>query len=135
MLKVVFDTSVLVPAVAISGTKSEQAYLLAVRGKISLFVSPAILTETANKLREKFQIPEDEIITVLKQISKMAEVIKPRIEIKELLDDPDNRILECALAAKADLIVTGDKHLLKLKNYQGIGIVRVADLLYTVREG
>ncbi|NCO66731.1 MAG: putative toxin-antitoxin system toxin component, PIN family [Solirubrobacter sp.] len=47
-------------------------------------------------------------------------------------DEPDNRVLECAVAAKANIIVTGDKHLLDLKAYESIRIVRAADLLYIV---
>jgi predicted nucleic acid-binding protein len=45
-------------------------------------------------------------------------------------DDPDdNKIIECALAAGADAIVTGDKHLLRLGQYGGIRIVRVREFL------
>jgi predicted nucleic acid-binding protein len=46
-----------------------------------------------------------------------------------LKDEPDNRILECALLATADIIVTGDRHLLSLKRHRGIFIVRLADFL------
>jgi predicted nucleic acid-binding protein len=49
-----------------------------------------------------------------------------------LHDETDNKILECARAANADLIVTGDKHLLSLKEFSGIGITRVAGFLYTL---
>ncbi|MBI5572562.1 MAG: putative toxin-antitoxin system toxin component, PIN family, partial [Desulfomonile tiedjei] len=42
---------------------------------------------------------------------------------------PDNRILECAVAAQADVVVTGDHHLLALKTFEGIPIVRLADFL------
>jgi predicted nucleic acid-binding protein len=49
-------------------------------------------------------------------------------------DEPDNRILECAIAAGASAVVTGDSHLLALKSYQGIGIMTVSDLLYTFPE-
>lgn len=134
MIKVVFDSSVFISAFAIPRCKSETALLLAIKGKVALYTSPAIMAETANKLREKFDLSEDEIILVLKQISKTAEVIKPEEKIDILRDEPDNRILECALFAKVNLIVTGDKHLLKLKNYQGIGIVRVADFLRIFQE-
>jgi predicted nucleic acid-binding protein len=47
-------------------------------------------------------------------------------------DPPDNRILECAIAGQADLIVSGDRHLLKLKSYQGIPIVRPVDFRRTL---
>jgi len=50
---------------------------------------------------------------------------QPRLHL--LADEPDNRILECAAAAKADFVVTGDKHLLSLKHFQNITIVRLSD--------
>lgn len=134
MLKVVFDSNVYIGAFVVSGSKSEEAFLLASRGKLDLFVSPVIVSETANKLREKFGASEAQAQHFIRQIGKIATVLKPRARIRILSDDADNRILECAVAAKADLIVTGDKHLLKLKKHQGIGIVRVADLLYTVKD-
>lgn len=134
MLKVVFDSNVYIGAFVISGSKSEEVFLLAFQGKFQLFTSPTIVSKTANKLREKFNASETDVQRFVRQIGKVATVIKPKARMHILLDDPDNRVLECALATKADLIVTGDKHLLKLKNYQGIGVVRVADLLYTVRE-
>jgi predicted nucleic acid-binding protein len=51
------------------------------------------------------------------------------------VDPPDNRILECAAAAKSDYIVTGDKrHILPLGTYAGIPIVKVADFLGQLQE-
>ncbi len=51
------------------------------------------------------------------------------IRLNVLKDIPDNRILEYALEAGADLVVTGDRHLLQLKKIQGIPIIRLADFL------
>lgn len=130
MLKVVFDTNVYISALAFPQTKGEEAYLFAVRGKIKLFTSVAILTELAKKLREKFEWEDKEITAALKHISKVATVIKPDIKIEVLHDKTDNGILECAVASDANIIVTGDKHLLNLKEYKGIGITRIADFLY-----
>lgn len=133
MLNAVFDTNVYVSAFTSPGGKAEDAYLLALRGKINLYASPAILAELAGKLREKFLWDDEHIVRVLRHISRSATVIKPKIKINILEDDPDNRVLECALDAKADLIVTGDRHLLRLKEYEGIGITRIADFLYTIK--
>ncbi len=58
-------------------------------------------------------------------------MVEPELRLSVLEDEPDNRILECAVAAGAMAIVTGDKDLLALKNYEGIGIMTVSDLLYT----
>ena len=57
-------------------------------------------------------------------------VVEPKEEIKFIKEDPkDNIILECALAAKAGYIVSGDKHLLKLKEYKGIKIMSAREFL------
>lgn len=132
MLHVVFDTNVYISAFTSPGSKGEEAYLLAVRGQIELFTSVAVLTELAGKLQGKFSWEKDKIQSALRHISKVATVIKPSSRITILKDEPDNRILECAKDSKADLIVTGDKHLLALKNYEGIGITRISGLLYTL---
>jgi putative PIN family toxin of toxin-antitoxin system len=137
VLKVVFDTNVYISAFISPDSKAEDAYLLAVRGRIELYTielytSVSILTELAKKLREKFQWDDREITYVMKHISKVAKIIKPDITITLLHDETDNKILECSRAANADLIVTGDKHLLSLKEFSGIGITRVAGLFYTL---
>lgn len=130
MLKVVFDTNVYISAFTSPGSKAEDAYLLAIRGKVELYTSVSILSELAGKLREKFQWDDNKVRSALKHISRVATVIKPVIKIRLLQDETDNRILECAKESNADLIVTGDKHLLKLKEFDGIGITRIAGFLY-----
>lgn len=134
MLKVVFDTNVYISAFTVPGSKAETAFLLAVRGKIQLYTSVPILTETARILRDKFAWDDEHITLALKHISKVAKVLKPTKKIHVLKDEPDNRILECAECAKADIIVTGDKHLLELKTHLGTGIARIADFLYSFPE-
>jgi putative PIN family toxin of toxin-antitoxin system len=128
-LKVVFDTNIFISALAIPGGKAEEAYLRAMRGNFILCSSIAILHETARKLRGKFGWEENRIAQLLKAIAKIATVIKTEPHLHILADDPDNRVLECALKAKADLIVTGDKHLLSLKRFQDIDIVTLSHFL------
>ncbi|MEW6409363.1 MAG: putative toxin-antitoxin system toxin component, PIN family [Nitrospirota bacterium] len=130
MIKVVFDTNVYISALTSPNSKAEEAYLLAVKGKVELYTSVPILTELAEKLREKFQWDNLKIESALKHISKVATVNKPSVKISLLKDETDNRILECAKASDASLIVTGDKHLLSLKEFAGIGITRIAGFLY-----
>jgi len=128
-LKVVFDTNIFISAFVIPGSKAEEVYLHCLKGHFTLYSSVAILTETAQKLREKFGWQEDKITRLLKAISKVATVIKTQPHLHLLADDPDNRILECAMAVKADFIVTGDKHLLSLKTFQNISIVKLSNFL------
>jgi len=128
-MKAVFDTNIFISAFIIPGSQGEKAFLLARQRRFELYTSVPILTETANKLREKFNQLEEDIKEALKTISRAAEVLKPSIKLDVLEDVPDNRILECAVEAKADVIVTGDRHLLKLKKFQGIPVVRLVDFL------
>lgn len=131
MIRVVFDTNVYISAFISPHSKAEDAYLLAVDRKVSLYTSVPILTEAAKKLREKFLWDDNKITAALKHISKAATILKPVKKLNILADTPDNRVLECAVMAEAHLIITGDRHLLALKEYKGIGITRIAEFLYT----
>jgi putative PIN family toxin of toxin-antitoxin system len=128
-MKVVFDTNIFISAFVVRGSLGERAFLFAQQKRFDLCTSVPILTETARKLRDKFNQADQDITDALKLISRASTVYKPSERVDVLADAPDNRILECASAAGADLIVTGDRHLLKLRNYQGIPIIRLADLL------
>jgi putative PIN family toxin of toxin-antitoxin system len=128
-MKVIFDTNVFISAFIVPGSQGEQAFLFAQHGRFDLYTSVAILTETARKLREKFDQSAEDVTDALKIISRASTVLKPRATVTVLDDEPDNRILECALDAQADLVVTGDRHLLKLKKFQGTPIIRLADFL------
>jgi putative PIN family toxin of toxin-antitoxin system len=128
-MKVVFDTNIFISAFILPGSQGEQAFLLARREVFDLYSSIAILTETAKTLRAKFEQSDEDIKASLQIISRAAILVKPSRNVTVLSDAPDNRILECALEAEADLIVTGDRHLLKMKRFQEIPIIRLADFL------
>ena len=95
-MKVVFDTNIFISAFVIPGGKAEAAYSHALKKDFTLYSSVAILTETAQKLREKFGWQQDKITSLLKAIAKVAIVIKTEPTFHLLADEPDNRVLECA---------------------------------------
>jgi putative PIN family toxin of toxin-antitoxin system len=100
-----------------------------------LISSPPIIREVAEVLRDDLQWTETEIVSQLKLIASVAEIVVPKITIDAITaDDDDNRILECAVAGKADLIVSGDHHLRDLGAFQNIGIVRPIDFHRTIGE-
>lgn len=131
-MRVVFDTNVFVSAFIVSGSRGEQAVLLAHRRKVILYTSVPILTETARVLREKFGQSEQDITAALKMIGRVAMIVRPVRGIAILEDAPDNRILECAVTGEVDLVVTGDDDLLRLGQFEGIPIVRLADFLRSI---
>ena len=59
----------------------------------------------------------------------MATVLRPRPTLHILKDEPDNRILECAIAAQAEYVVSGDRHLLALKHHADITMISLAGFL------
>ena len=132
-MQVVFDTNIFISAFVIPGGNADKAYLEAIRGTFELLTSVAILTETANTLRTKFAWSDYKIQQLLRAISKTATVVKSQPHIHVLKDEPDNRILECALLAEADLIVTGDQHLLSLREYRDISIIKLAAFMELIR--
>lgn len=134
-MRVVFDTNIYISAFITPGGRAESAYLRAVQREVELFTSVAILTETARKLREKFHWDDEHITGAVRHIAAAGTVVKPFAALAVLADEPDNRILECAVEAKAELIVTGDRHLLDIGTYEGITIVTLAAFLEVFTQG
>ena len=133
-MKVVFDTNIYISAFVIPGGNAEKAYLYAIDGDFELCTSVAILTELARKLDEKFGWEKQKIVQLIISVSDIATVLKTTPRLKVLSDDPDNRILECALKAGAGFLVTGDKHLLKLRNYENFEIMKLSNFLGIVQQ-
>lgn len=133
-MRFVFDTNVYISAFIVPGSKSDLAYRLAERGVFDLVVSGAILRELKDKLGSGFGYSEQEIRDVESSVSRVATIFEPEVELSAVNDEPDNRILECAVASAASAIVTGDRHLLALGSYGDIRIMTVSELLYTFPE-
>jgi putative PIN family toxin of toxin-antitoxin system len=128
-VRVVFDTNIYVSAFGILGGRAEEAYLGALRGRFELFTSIPILTETATVLQSKFDWAEEKTRELVQAIGRVAIVVRPASRLRVVKDEPDNRILECAVYAHADSVVTGDRHLLALGAYKGVQLIRLTDFL------
>ena len=132
-LRVVFDTNVYFSAFTHPLGPPFRIWEQAVKGAFTLLVSPAILRELAHVLRDILHFEEADIVARLKLVAKVAEIVSPTISLRVIADDPtDDRILECAVAGGAGLIVSGDRHLRKLKSFRNIGIVQPSDFLRTL---
>lgn len=131
--RAVLDTNVLISALHFRNSLLSGIWPPLDAGRYVLVLSPAILAETMEKLRDKFLWEEGEISAAAKAIIRKAEVFHPKTVPDAVPDDPDdNHIIACAVEGRADLIVSGDRHLLALGEYAGIPIVRPADFLRTV---
>ncbi len=129
-LKVVLDTNVYISAFQGGRGAPFELWRRALRREYALLVSPAIIAELAGVLRLGLKWPEAEITDQLKFLVRVATVVQPKVTLRVIMADPDDdRILECALAGGANLIVSGDHHLTELKHFKGIGIARPTDFL------
>jgi len=126
--RVVFDTNILLSAF-IFGGNPERLFELARSKKIQLLTSSSILAEFATRLKDKFLWDDVDIAEAIKTIGYSSELIRPTQKLSVLRDDPDNRVLECALEGKTDFIVSGDKHLLTLKEFRKIPIIKAAEIV------
>ena len=133
-MKVVFDTNIYISAFVIPGGNAEKAYFHAIDGDYELCTSVAILAELARKLEGKFDWEKRNIVQLITSISNVAAVLKTEPWLKVLSDDPDNRILECALKAETNFLVTGDKHLLKLRSYENFKIITLSAFLKMLQQ-
>jgi uncharacterized protein len=128
-LKTVFDTNIFVSALAIPGRQAERAIDLVIDARVYLCISKEIIHEVLGVLAQKFSKGSEELARTAVFLSELAELVVPRKKLAVLNDEPDNRILECAVAGHADIIVTGDRAMLDLKKYQKIRILSLRQFL------
>jgi putative PIN family toxin of toxin-antitoxin system len=132
MPRVVFDTNIFISAFITSGGNGERAVKAVLDDKAGLFTSIQLLTELARILENKFGWEKAAVERAVVLAASLGKVVKPSRKIGVLHDDPDNRVLECASEAGADLIVTGDGHLLSLGKFEEIKIVTLSEFLKTI---
>ena len=128
-MRVVFDTNVLVSALVFPGGHGDAALRRIIEGTDHLVLSKAILDELLEMLSRKFARDAEELSHVAVFLSELATVVAPRRRLHVVMDEPDNRILECALAGHAQAIVTGDRALLALKSFEAIPVLTLASYL------
>ncbi len=130
MKRVVFDTNVWVSALVFRG-RVHGLLDHAILRVFEVAISPDLLAETLRILGgRKFKLPPEVLTNRDHEIRELCLMVFPTQRLKVIKADPtDDRVLECALAAQADLIISGDAHLLSLIEYQGIRILDPAAFL------
>jgi putative PIN family toxin of toxin-antitoxin system len=129
LIRIVLDTDVILSAI-IFGGKPRTILENVIRGNIGLYISEAILNELKRVLnRPKFHYSTEIIRLITSEFTSIAELVDPATRISVIRSDPeDNRILECAVEANVEYIITGDSHLLELRKYENIRILTPAQL-------
>ena len=134
MLKVVLDTNVIVSGLNFPTSNPARILLLVASGEVTNFTSKHIVNETRRILADKFFWTPEEVEAAEAWLETFSKSVNPKTRIAVIDDDPDNRILECAMEGQADFIISGDHHLTDLKNYQGIKIIAPSAFLALIAE-
>jgi len=130
MLRVVADTNIYVSAILFGGVP-EDLLTLAKTGHFDIYISSSIFEEIKKVLTVKFNTPDDIIEEALNEIRAATHLVEPlpfpSIVIER--DPSDDRILECAVAVYAHVIVSGDRHLKDLNHFENIEIMSARNFL------
>jgi putative PIN family toxin of toxin-antitoxin system len=129
MTRVTVDTNVLISALVFQGLPGK-FLALALAGAFQLITSPILLDELDEKLRFKFLWSPAKADQARSALEALCDVVSTTDSLAVIQDDPDDdRVLECAVAGRADTIVSGDRHLLKLGSYDGTQILTVRQFM------
>ena len=130
----VYDTNVLISGMVWGGVPYD-CIELAKKGSVVGITCAEILDEFEEKLTTKLNFTSSQTSEIVTNLLSFLQTVKIANQLKGITPDPDDdKVIECAVVAGATHVVTGDqKHLLPLQSYQGILIVKAADLLAQFR--
>lgn len=130
---ITLDTNIYVSALRYGG-KPAELLGIALKREVQVPISQPILDETLRVLRDKFKMPLDRLREAEATIRSCTVMVEPKMQLKVIREDePDNRILECAVESGSETIVTGDKDL-RRGEFEGIRMLRVGEFLAKGRE-
>jgi uncharacterized protein len=128
-VRVVFDTNIYVSAFVLPGSYANRAMQRIFDGHDTLLISKPILDELLTTLARKFSRDAEALSRTAFLLTELAELIQPKERVSVFDDDPDNRILECAIAGQAKAIVTGDKAMLAVEISHSVRLLSLSAYL------
>jgi hypothetical protein len=138
---IVLDTNVIISALLSPSGPPAEIINHWEADQFEVVTSPPLLGELERALRyprvkKYLKRSPDEVAAFIKRLRRVARVVEPQLALEVIEEDPaDNRVLECAVAGEASYIVTGNDHLLKIKKYKEIVILKPAEFLTLLNLG
>jgi len=124
-MRITVDTNFLISATQWDNSVAHKLLIDLIKINIEIFTTKEILGEFSKVLKRDFKYSEEETDEIVQKILEFLILIEPKQKVNVVKDDPDdNIVIECALASKSKYIITYDKHLLNIKEYEGIRIIR-----------
>lgn len=139
-MRVVLDTNVVVSRFMVPVGKSAQIIKHWEERRFTLLISKPLFEEYSKvmsykHIRRRHGLTDEQIEDALAPFMEYALLVEPKVIVKAVGDDPDDdKLLECALAGGADYIISGDAHMLTLKEYETIKILSPAAFLLALEQ-
>ncbi|HCE46075.1 MAG TPA: putative toxin-antitoxin system toxin component, PIN family [Lentisphaeria bacterium] len=132
-LRIVLDTNVVISGILFGGIPRSILEMLISR-RHDFFMSMPIIEEVREVLnRPKFGFDSGNALLVVEELHSLCTIVKPAKSINLIIDDPaDDKIIECAVEANAEVIISGDSHLLSAGSYKGIKILSPKQFISTI---
>ncbi|MBI4360307.1 putative toxin-antitoxin system toxin component, PIN family [Candidatus Micrarchaeota archaeon] len=128
-MRVVLDTNILVSATQWDGSEADKKIRALHKTHATLLVSKEILEELQSVLHRDFEYQTREVQDATSRVTALTNIVAVTTVIHAVKDDPeDDKVLACAVDGHATHILTYDRHLLKLKEFRGIQIIRPEEL-------
>jgi putative PIN family toxin of toxin-antitoxin system len=129
-MKIVVDTNFLVSATQWDYSVAHKLLEKLIRENAEIFTTKEILEEFKEILKRDFLYNNEEANNLLEKVIQFLIIVEPTIKVDVVKEDAeDNKIIECALESKTEYIVSYDNHLIKLKEYKGIKIIKPEELI------
>lgn len=129
-MRIVLDTNILISATIWDKSVSNKLLRILAGRDIEILTSYDILEEYKKVLRRDFKYEHENINKIILELLSYIQVIEPQRKVEVVKEDPDdNKIIECAVESGSDYILTYDKHLLTLEEFEGIKIIKPEEFL------
>lgn len=129
-MKVTVDTNFLISATQWDYSVAHKLLKKMILSDVKMFTTQDIIDETAEVLERDFEYSKNEAKNIIGKMLLFAGLIESNQKVEIIKDDPDdNKVIECAIESSSDYIITYDRHLLKIKEYKGIKILKPEEIL------
>lgn len=139
MIRAVLDTNTLVSAIINTDKSvSQEIYQNSKDKRFLLVISPSILAEMEDVIHRPrvmrfHKYSAQELQRIVKELTNVSYVVPGNTQVEIVRDPDDNKIVSAAIEGQADYIISRDKDLLDLKQYQGIKIVSPEEFMKILR--
>lgn len=123
-MRVVLDTNVLISATQWPDSVAQKVLQRIYNEKAEVFTSAEILEEYTEVLIRDFDYQEEQLGAIMSRVLALVQIVEIKSSVQIVLEDPDDdKVINCALDCNAEAILTYDRHLLKLGQFEKIRIV------------